>query len=64
MDYRDEIGVILLNLGRESFIVRQGDRIAQAVLMEHVVYEDIVEVESLDELDNTNRGGGFGSTGV
>lgn len=63
-DYRDEIGVILINLGKEPFVVRQGDRIAQAVLMEHVVYEDIVEVESLDELDDANRGGGFGSTGV
>ena len=63
-DYRNEIGVILINLGTEPFVIKQGDRIAQAVLMEHVVYEDVEEVSSLDELDSSDRGGGFGHTGV
>lgn len=59
--YRNGHGVILMNLGTEPFEVRQGDRIAQAVLckVEQIEWE---EVESLDE---TDRGlGGFGSTGT
>lgn len=59
-DYRNGWGVILVNLGHEPFIIRQGDRIAQAVLMK-VEQIEWNEVESLDE---TDRGlGGFGSTG-
>lgn len=62
-NYRGEIGVILLNLGREPFHVSPGDRIAQLVVtpfvscrLEHVAYED---------LEETERGAdGFGSTGL
>lgn len=58
--YRGEIGVTLLNTGREAFTVRPGDRIAQ-VVFQAVVLCDLVEV---DELDETARGdAGFGSTG-
>jgi dUTP pyrophosphatase len=60
-DYRAEIGVILINLSNEDFVVNDGDRIAQMVIArcEHV---DFVVV---DELDDTERGtGGFGHTGV
>ncbi len=60
-DYRGEIGVILINLGTEDFIVERGMRIAQMVISS-VVQADLIEVEELDE---TKRGkGGFGSTGV
>lgn len=60
-DYRGEIGVILINLGKEPFIIRRGDRIAQMVINK-VVIPEIIESENLDE---TIRGkDGFGSTGL
>jgi len=60
-DYRGEIKVILINLGKKSFIVEKGLRIAQMVLCP-LVKAKIKEVETLD---GTTRGsGGFGSTGV
>jgi dUTP pyrophosphatase len=60
-DYRGEIGVILVNLSAEDFIVENGERIAQLVIAKHERAEWI-EVETLSE---TTRGaGGFGSTGV
>ncbi len=60
-DYRGEVGVILINHGREPFVVRRGERIAQMVIAA-CVQAAVVEVDSLDE---TARGaGGFGSTGV
>jgi dUTP pyrophosphatase len=60
-DYRGELEVILINLGSESFAVRNGDRIAQLVVSP-VCRASIEEAESLSV---TKRGsGGFGSTGV
>jgi dUTP pyrophosphatase len=60
-DYRGEIGVILINLGRESFRVTRGMRIAQLVV-QSVIRARVQEVDTLDE---TSRGsGGFGSTGI
>ena len=60
-DYRGEVKVILINLGKEAFIVKNGDRIAQFVVAP-VVRGIFKTVKSLDE---TLRGsGGFGSTGV
>ena len=60
-DYRSQIGVILINLGQEDFVVNDGDRIAQLVIAKHETAEwDVVE-----ELDETERGeGGWGHTGV
>jgi len=59
-DYRGEVGVILANLGQETFVIRRGERIAQLVIARYEQAE-MVEVEALDE---TARGaGGFGSTG-
>lgn len=59
--YRGDIGVILTNTGTEQFIVHQGDRIAQLVLMQ-VPKIEWVPVETLDE---TERGeGGFGHTDI
>ena len=61
VDYRGEIGVILINLSNEDFVVERGMRIAQLVISP-IVQAELVEVEELDE---TLRGqGGFGSTGV
>jgi dUTP pyrophosphatase len=60
-DYRGPLGVLLVNLGAESFRIGHGDRIAQAVIAP-VVRADYVVVA---QLDDTVRGhGGFGSTGV
>lgn len=60
-DYRGEVGVILANLSKETFVVENGERIAQMVIAKHERAEWI-EVEELTE---TERGaGGFGSTGV
>jgi dUTP pyrophosphatase len=60
-DYRGEIGVILSNGGTMPFVVKDGERIAQAVLQKY----EKAEFEVVDDLDETDRGeGGFGSTGV
>ena len=59
-DYRGEIGIIMVNHGREPFTVRNGERIAQ------MVFAPIVraELQVVDDLDETDRGeGGFGHTG-
>ena len=59
-DFRNGWGVILMNQGTEPFEVRQGDRIAQAVLAK----VERIEWEEVEELDSTERGlGGFGHTG-
>lgn len=57
--YRGEIKVILLNLGRQPYAVRRGDRIAQMVIAR---YEQVEWMEG--DLNSTKRGtGGFGSSG-
>ena len=59
-DYRGEVKVILINLGKEPFTIKNGERIAQLVV-KPVVYADFALVS---ELSKTERGsGGFGSTG-
>ena len=59
-DYRGEICIILINLSQEDFVVNDGERVAQMVIVRHEQAE-WVEVETLDE---TDRGaGGFGHTG-
>lgn len=60
-DYRGEVGIILINHGKEAFAIKHGDRIAQMVVAK---YEQ-VEFDTVDSLDDTERGtGGFGSTKV
>ena len=60
-DYRGEIGVVLINLSQDEFVVEDGERIAQMVIARHE-QSDFEEVEMLDE---TERGeGGYGHTGV
>ena len=60
-DYRGEVGVILVNLGKEPFRISRGMRIAQLIVARHAraVWREV------SQLDETARGaGGFGSTGV
>ena len=60
-DYRGEIGVILINISSEDFVVEDGERIAQMVIARHE-QPQLVQVDTLDE---TERGeGGFGHSGV
>jgi dUTP pyrophosphatase len=60
-DYRGEIGVILVNLSNEDFIVENGERIAQLIIAKHERAQWI----EVQELSETARGeGGFGSTGL
>ena len=60
-DYRGEIGVILVNISHEDFIIENGERIAQLVIAKH----ERAEWVEVKELSETLRGeGGFGSTGV
>jgi len=59
-DYRGEIKIILFNHGKEDFIIKNKDRVAQMILVPIIK----IEFEEVDELPNTIRGsGGFGSTG-
>ena len=60
-DYRGEIGVVLINLSQEDFVVNDGERIAQMVIARHEQADFVV----VEELDETERGeGGYGHTGV
>jgi dUTP pyrophosphatase len=59
-DYRGEIGIIIVNLSDEAFVINNGDRIAQMIISKYERAE-LIEVE---ELDSSERGkGGFGHTG-
>ena len=59
-DYRGEIGIILVNLSQEPFVINDGERIAQMVIARH----EQPELVAVDVLDETQRGeGGFGHTG-
>ncbi|WP_167342711.1 dUTP diphosphatase [Nonlabens sp. SY33080] len=60
-DYRGEIGVILVNLSNEEFVIENGERVAQLVIAKH----ERVTWNEVEVLSDTDRGaGGFGSTGV
>lgn len=60
-DYRGEIGVLLVNLSADDFVITAGERIAQMVVARH----EQGEFEVVEELDKTERGeGGYGHTGV
>jgi dUTP pyrophosphatase len=60
-DYRGEIGVILVNLSNENFVIENGERIAQLVIAKH----ERAEWHEVNILTETHRGaGGFGSTGT
>ena len=60
-DYRGEICIILVNLSSETFVIEDGERIAQMVIARH----EQIEWKAVEVLDETERGaGGFGHTGV
>lgn len=60
-DYRGEVGVILVNLSQEAFVIENGERIAQMVIAKH----ERAAWEVVEQLSDTVRGeGGFGSTGI
>ena len=60
-DYRGEVGVILINHGKEPFQIEKGDRIAQMVISKLTKFQ----IKKVSEVNKTTRGkGGFGSTGV
>lgn len=60
-DYRGEIGIILINLSEEVFVVSNGDRICQMVVAKH----ETVQWDLCESLNDTSRGeGGFGHTGI
>lgn len=60
-DYRGEIGIIVINLSNEPFVINPGERIAQMVITNYTH----VQWEEVERLDETVRGdGGFGHTGV
>ncbi|HML30596.1 MAG TPA: dUTP diphosphatase [Hyphomicrobium sp.] len=60
-DYRGEVSVILINLGKEPFVVSRGERIAQMIIAPVAR----VKLRESKKLSSTKRGaGGFGSTGV
>lgn len=59
-DYRGEIGVILINLSSEPFVINDGERICQMVIAKY----ETVKWQETNELSETDRGeGGFGHTG-
>ncbi|MAZ26802.1 MAG: dUTP diphosphatase [Cytophagaceae bacterium] len=59
-DYRGDVGVILVNLSNEEFVVEPGERVAQLVIAKH----EQADWEEVEVLGETSRGaGGFGSTG-
>jgi dUTP pyrophosphatase len=60
-DYRGEIGVVLVNLSSEPFVIEDGERIAQLVLVSH----EQANWQEVEILEDSDRGqGGFGSTGT
>ncbi len=59
-DYRGEIGVILINLSNEDFVINDGDRICQMIIARH----ETIQWKNVEILQETERGsGGFGHTG-
>jgi dUTP pyrophosphatase len=60
-DYRGEVKVLLINLGKEPFVINFGDRIAQLIISSY----EKAELEISESLTDTERkDGGYGSTGV
>lgn len=59
-DFRGDIGIRLINEGREPYLIEVGDRVAQLIIIPYIQ----VELEYVEELNETERGsGGFGHTG-
>lgn len=59
-DYRGEVGIILINLSNEDFVIESGERICQMIIASH----ETVQWNLVEKLEETQRGeGGFGHTG-
>lgn len=59
-DYRGEIKILLINLSNETFVINDGERIAQMIIAKH----EQIEWQVVDKLSDTERGaGGYGHTG-
>ena len=58
-DYRDEVGIILINLGDKDFVINRNDRVAQM----NIKKVERADIEEVSELTASERKGGFGSTG-
>jgi dUTP pyrophosphatase len=59
-DYRGNVGVILINLSNEDFVIEDGERIAQMIISKH----ETIKWEIVESLEESSRGeGGFGHTG-
>jgi dUTP pyrophosphatase len=58
-DYRDEVGLIMINLGSEDFVIKRNDRVAQM----NIKKVERAEFEEVPKLSSSERKGGFGSTG-
>ena len=59
-DYRGEVGIILINLSNEDFVIESGERICQMIIAPH----ETVQWNLVEKLEETTRGeGGFGHTG-
>jgi dUTP pyrophosphatase len=62
--YRGEVKVVMHNLSDSPLLFKKGDRVAQIVVIPHLIGEESEQVKSIEDLGNTSRGsGGFGSTG-
>lgn len=60
-DYRGELGVILINLSKEDFVINDGDRIAQLIIAKH----ETIIWEEVEQLNSSERGDkGYGSSGI
>jgi len=58
--YREEVKIILKNLGKESFVIKKNDRIAQMIIQPYLK----AEIEEVSALEETDRKGGLGYTGI
>lgn len=63
-DFRGDIGIILINLSTDSYVVNPGDRIAQMIIAKFTTIDNFEYVNSIEKLGETERGeGGFGHSG-
>ncbi|MEX0869891.1 MAG: dUTP diphosphatase [Candidatus Spechtbacterales bacterium] len=65
-NYRGELKVVLMNLGKKEHVVKKGDKIAQLIVkpVEEVNIEEADDIDTIDEAPTERGAGGFGSSGV
>ena len=63
-DYRGEIKIVLINNGKDNFVVEKHMKIAQ-MIPTYTIHQGLIKISEVEELSETERGlGGFGSTGI